>query len=91
MSNPYPRDSELEKIAKWETQFKALMEYVQGLWEYDEYFGRRGRTYTLHTGGWSGNEDLIGAMQRNVLFWSLCWVSSRCGGHYTFRIPKGVK
>lgn len=91
--DPYPRDDELKKITEWQIvafdrDIRALMDYVQNLWMYDDYFIRRGRTYTLHTGGWSGNEDLVGAMQHNLIFWTLCWVSSRRGGHYVFQLPK---
>lgn len=39
----------------------------------------------LHTGGWSGNEDIIQALQNNKLFW-VNWEMSRVGGHYYFKI-----
>jgi hypothetical protein len=38
----------------------------------------------VSTGGWSGNESIIGAMQRNDMMWHLNWVQSRRGGHYIF-------
>lgn len=44
--------------------------------------------YTFSTGGWSGNEDLIRAMEQNWMIWSLTWVQSRRGGHYIFEDPK---
>jgi hypothetical protein len=28
------------------------------------------------------------ALEANRHFWSLCWLSSRRGGHYRFQIPK---
>lgn len=41
--------------------------------------------YYISTGGWSGNEDIIRAMQDNqCLLWTLTWVQSRRGGHYIF-------
>lgn len=43
--------------------------------------------YHLSTGGWSGNEAIIGAMQDNWLAWGRCWVQSRRGGHYIFEVP----
>lgn len=43
------------------------------------------RYYEISTGGWSGNESLLGAMRRNVPLWRLTWVMNRRGGHYRFR------
>lgn len=36
------------------------------------------------TGGWSGNESIIGAMQKNRMVWNFLWEQSRRGGHYVF-------
>ena len=47
-------------------------------------------TLYISTGGWSGNEDLIGAMQNNAMLWIMTWVSSRRGGHYTFHSILGL-
>jgi len=40
--------------------------------------------WELHTGGWSGNEEIIRAMQDNRVWWGMFWESSRRGGHYEF-------
>jgi hypothetical protein len=42
----------------------------------------------LHTGGWSGNEDIIRTLEANEWFWMFYWFSSRVGGHYEFHIRK---
>ena len=42
--------------------------------------------YKLSTGGWSGSEDVICAMEENYMFWMCCWISSLRGGHYVFEI-----
>ncbi len=42
------------------------------------------RMLTISTGGWSGNESIIGALQSNTMIWALHWVQSRRGGHYIF-------
>lgn len=38
--------------------------------------------------GWSGNEGLIRAMQKNEVLWSNTWKSSRTGGHHVFEVKK---
>lgn len=48
-----------------------------------------GRRYVaLATGGWSGNECLIGALERNLVVWSFCWRLSAIGGLYILRYPQ---
>jgi hypothetical protein len=41
----------------------------------------------LHTYGWSGNEEIIEALEKNPLFWSN-WIRHDVGGHYYFKFPK---
>lgn len=48
--------------------------------------------YSVHlsTGGWSGNEDRIDALERSgrlMDFWARYWQVTRRGGHYEFLIP----
>jgi hypothetical protein len=90
----YPTRSELKEIRLWKftdpqntTEFHSFMHYIKSLWYLDEYFEEptnNHNIYSLHTVGWSGNEDIIHAMQKNYLFWSLFWQKSERGGHYTF-------
>ncbi len=85
----YPEDCELEKIRKWNYQdgFIPLMDYVRLIWHWDNYFIRKNKfNFELHTGGWSGNESIIGALMDNKMFWLLCWKESKRGGHYKFEI-----
>ena len=44
--------------------------------------------YTMSTGGWSGNEQIIAAMKQNLIYWSFSWFKSQRGGHYTFLVKK---
>lgn len=92
----YPDQKEIRTIKKWaftkHDSFVDFMEYVRAAGKYwgdSEPFGwkQRGRTYWVSTGGWSGNEEIISAMQSNFVFWSTSWVSVRRGGHYVFTIP----
>ena len=90
-SDGYPTEETLEIIAKWENDYENLMEFVREAWRWkDDYFHltiKDGeRMHELHTGGWSGNESLMGALKQNQLFWVMCWQESRRGGHYKFII-----
>lgn len=51
-----------------------------------KYKGKR--KLELHTGGWSGNEDIINAIKSNILLthWKLKYVMWRTGGHYYFEL-----
>lgn len=96
----YPTAAQLEEIRAWEfigdmeAVCAKLLAHVKSLWWYEgwhEYtsrddWGRASRVYDLSTGGWSGNESLIGALRENLLFWSLCWLEHRRGGHYRFAV-----
>lgn len=67
------------------TQCAAVMDAARQLWAYPDYFRQPAPGYwEISTGGWSGNEDIIEAMQDNQVFWSLHWLESRRGGHYKF-------
>ena len=93
----YPTDEALELISNWTIKdITGWFEFVQSLWALtewkiedavDDITNRTVTRYTMSTGGWSGNEDLIGAMQRNWLMWNVTWVQSRRGGHYIFEDP----
>lgn len=93
--NDYPTDIELKTIRVWKftgtSSFVDFMKFIKSVGNYwpEESFGwkQRGRTYWISTGGWSGNEDILEAMQENCIFWSVCWVQSKRGGHFTFQLP----
>jgi hypothetical protein len=91
MSGRYPSEPELKEIRQWAHEdCIGLMEFVFGIWEYADigYCRRIGRRFWFSTGGWSGNEDIVGALMDNRMFWTMCWYSSRRGGHYRFDVPK---
>lgn len=89
----YPTEAELETIREWDLLKKpvaGLVEYVRDLWWAPDWGfhlkGKRVLLLQLHTGGWSGNEDIIAALKQNVIFWMMCWRKSTVGGHFWFRI-----
>ena len=88
----YPDDQELQRIREWpHKDFPALMEFVRTLWKWNDWgWSQQGRKYRISTGGWSGNESLISALEGNVMFWMMCWHQSKRGGHYTFIVPKAT-
>jgi hypothetical protein len=85
----YPEESELKQIAEWPWQdIPGLLAFVRPRWSYPNFWCTDGAVLKVSTGGWSGNEDLMRAMQQNRAFWSLCWMSSRRGGHYEFDLSR---
>jgi hypothetical protein len=83
--NGYPHEADLLRIEKWDPMdFDGWMAFVRDLWTYPECWNLVNKVHRVATGGWSGNEDLIHAMVRNVVAWSLYWESSNRGGYYEF-------
>lgn len=87
----YPSDEALEKIEQWPVSgtadLRALFDFVRTLWLWPDWgWIEKGSRFDISTGGWSGNEDIIDALEKNFMFWSLCWVQSRRGGHYQFEL-----
>lgn len=89
----YPTMQVCHKIRTWpENDFHGMMKFIKPLWKYntDGYWTEteteKGIEYSISTAGWSGNEDLLQAMGENGMFWILCWVQSRRGGHYIFEV-----
>lgn len=96
-SDGYPDEESLKQIASMDVigrahEWFALIE--DNWWMPDWGFDREkcsddGKPivrYSLSTGGWSGNEDVIEAMQQSM-GWVFWWQSSRRGGHYIFQVP----
>jgi len=86
----YPTQSELDKIKSWSWEdFTGLMDYIKYLWKYPQYWEQNDNEYSISTGGWSGNEDIIQAMKENIMFWSCCWYQSTRSGHHIFKLIGG--
>lgn len=82
----YPTTEALQFIESYDLKHGAegLVNFIGEIWYHGDWgFIRDGNKLELHTGGWSGNEDIIRAL-RPTWFWTLCWESERRGGHYYF-------
>lgn len=83
--------------------FPELMAFIKELWwapdfgwqekeePHEIWPEKMVKRWYISTGGWSGNEDIIRAMQEADWLWSLNWVQSRRGGHYIFEEYKFEK
>lgn len=90
----YPEKTELQFIRKYDLEKHApaiLLEYMRERWRWPEYFSIKstgnGFWVEIHTGGWSGHEEMVEALRANKLFFSLYWKETKAGGHYYFKIP----
>jgi len=85
----YPTEVALKTISEWNVysieEYHELMEFTQPLLENYGNMIRDGETYTLITGGWSGNESIVEALHKNVLFHFMYWFSSQRGGRHVYK------
>lgn len=85
----YPTEEALKRIEEWpHTDIAGLLAFVKRLWRYPNFWCEQGERLCISTGGWSGNEDLIRAMESNRILWALCWHQSTRGGHYEFDVSR---
>lgn len=96
-SGGYPTDETLKRIHSWnlleEKNLGAFLAFLKEAWhgrmvEWEKAADGSLEVY-LATGGWSGNEDIISALEV-TLFWGVAWEQSKRGGGYWFRLPPGV-
>jgi hypothetical protein len=93
----YPTDNALEIVRIWHwIDAKGYFEFIRSIWWYPDWGWKEGEEahdyrsgsivyrYHISTGGWSGNESIVHAMQKNEMMWHMNWVQSRRGGHYIF-------
>ena len=86
----YPTDETLDAIRLWPWEkSKELFAFLQAAWKYPECFNvKEDGLIEIATGGWSGNESLIYALEENALVHGFCWELSRRGGYYEYRLPE---
>ena len=87
-SDGYPTDATLLAIEKWYIRSydncADLLNFCIEAWKYP--VNQEAWLYEFDTGGWSGNEEIITAMQKNYIFWMFAWRASTRGGHYEFEL-----
>ncbi len=89
----YPDKTSLRQIREWDylnQGVQGLLNLVKENTNHPDFsfsmIGKRVLHFEYHTGGWSGNEDVIDALRQNWLFWSMFWQKSTRGGHHYFKI-----
>ena len=83
MNDIYPTSGSLNLLTK--AKAEDVLEIAKDIWNTD-YGALKETEDTLVfiTGGWSGNEDIITAMEQNELFWLKHFYSYTRGGNYVF-------
>ena len=97
----YPTDGALELIENWTYEDPTgWLVFIRSIWHLrswgwsesiavsESFRKQEVYRYDISTAGWSGNEDIIRAMQKNHILWHETWYSSRRGGHYVFEVEK---
>jgi hypothetical protein len=85
----YPTEETLNKIKTWNWKNpEDLFKFIQIIWMHPTYFrvDLEKQEYRISTAGWSGNESIMSALQQNKMIHAMCWVQSRRGGHYIYKI-----
>ena len=95
----YPTEAALDRITNWDyNDPKGWFEFIENIWylcpwgwtegpfKYNEWDEQNKYLYRISTAGWSGNEGIIRAMQKNHILWDDAWLESRRGGHYIFEL-----
>lgn len=86
----YPAEETLAAIRKWPfTDRDGFWKFVEGAWsDYGHVKEIRSLNGIPHlelvTGGWSGNESVMGAIRENMVLHSMCWVKSERGGLHVY-------
>ncbi len=91
--NGYPYESILRKIKKWDGKdVWKMISWIEMCWNFTygkvKSSKKRGKKlrYTLITGGWSGNELVMAAIEKNKWFNMLYWYKSERGGLHEYEI-----
>lgn len=90
----YPTEEQLNEVESFDLikgDVNDLLSLVGNLWHWPDWGFKRDENHLeLHTGGWSGNEEIIYALRSNVIFWHKYWQATFAGGHHYFYISDGI-
>jgi len=81
--------------------FEAVMDFAGAAWSYPDRWEKTGLwndpddwgiipprlRYVFSTGGWSGNESIVAAIEANQIVQMVGAWSWQRGGHYEYRFP----
>jgi hypothetical protein len=71
----YPAEETLEIIKQWDmnpSTMKDLMAFIASAWHWDDMARETSPgLWVFATGGWSGNESLLSALQQSKAWWIL--------------------
>lgn len=92
--NGYPTDEDLATLRTLadgilDTGFDPLLEHLKAIWWHSGVlisWNSETGNLELHTGGWSGNEDIM-VVLRETFFWAYAWQRIERGGHYYLEVP----
>lgn len=87
----YPTEATLDAIKNWDYKDRrGVLGFIAQAWCYqDSAIETRDGLFVFATGGWSGNEELIYALQDNRVLWvylTSMYYIHLTGGFYVFAI-----
>jgi hypothetical protein len=95
----YPHPAALRLIENWHHEYKVdWFDFIHSMWyaadwgwksEVVPHRFREGKSvmeFEVSTAGWSGNESIIKAMQKNGMLWWMVHYQTTRGGHYIFEL-----
>ena len=72
----YPTDEQLDKIKNWDiNDIEGCLRYIGSLWHICGRWQEGNGFFVFATGGWSGNESLLGALKESMIWPIILWDS----------------
>jgi hypothetical protein len=83
----YPTEQTLDAIRTWDYKdWSGLIEFIATAMHRYGVVRKKKSVVEFVTGGWSGNEECLGALRSNVMIFALYWESSHRGGMEVYRL-----